>query len=85
MLRITEKKYVCVVCGKKFPEGQGIVIKVRDITLAFHKKTCFVRFFKSFIDVVDPGCFDKYAKKILAEYEEFLKKKTVSKRFLEES
>jgi len=81
---ISEKKYTCIVCGKKFSEGQGIIIKVRGIILTFHKKSCFVKFFKNYVDIVDPECFEKYAKRLVAEYEELIKKKTIHKRFLEE-
>ena len=78
------KRYKCIVCGRVFPEGQGIVIKTRDLVLAFHKKSCFVKFFKYYIEISDPQCFDKYAKKIIEEFEKLHKTDTAKKRFLEE-
>jgi len=31
-----ESKHKCLTCGRVFPEGQGIVIKIAGETLEFH-------------------------------------------------
>ncbi|MCS7099381.1 MAG: hypothetical protein RMH84_01240 [Sulfolobales archaeon] len=43
-------RYLCVVCGRVFPRGQGIVIRVEDRELAFHSSKCAARFYKMLID-----------------------------------
>ncbi len=46
----------CSVCGKVFPEGQGIVMKFRDRDLFFHKRTCAVRFLRELIPLLQKDC-----------------------------
>lgn len=61
----------CVVCGKVFYEGQGIIISRGDITLEFHSSKCAAAFFKRLIlDSDDISCVSPAIKKLLAEYEE---------------
>jgi len=38
------------VCGRVFPEGQGIVINTGEVELAFHSSKCAARFLKMLID-----------------------------------
>ncbi len=64
------KYYTCVVCGRKFPEGQGIVIRRAGIELAFHSKSCFTRFFKLFAERVDEKEFKRVARELVKEFEE---------------
>jgi len=46
----------CSVCGKVFPEGQGIVIRFRDRDLFFHKRTCAVKFLRELIPLLQQDC-----------------------------
>ncbi len=48
----------CSVCGKVFPEGQGIYVKIRDKEIFFHKKTCATRFLKELLPLLGEGCID---------------------------
>jgi len=64
------KKHLCIVCGRAFPEGQGIVLQRANIELAFHSKTCLAKFFKLFIENLDEGCFKKAAKETIKSFEE---------------
>jgi len=41
---------VCAVCGRKFPEGQGIVIKIENREIAFHSSKCAAKFYKMLVD-----------------------------------
>ncbi|MET1102271.1 MAG: hypothetical protein ABWW69_07345 [Pyrodictiaceae archaeon] len=68
-------RYVCIVCGRVFPEGQGIIIKRAGIELAFHSKTCLTKFFKRFVEVVDESEFKRVVREVRREFEEALKAK----------
>ncbi|MEM2207918.1 MAG: hypothetical protein QXG17_04425 [Sulfolobales archaeon] len=41
---------MCAVCGRKFPEGQGIVIKIENREIAFHSSKCAAKFYKMLVD-----------------------------------
>ncbi|MEM2007027.1 MAG: hypothetical protein QW154_05270 [Sulfolobales archaeon] len=41
---------MCAVCGRKFPEGQGIVIKIEDREIAFHSSKCAAKFYRMLVD-----------------------------------
>ena len=74
------KRYKCIVCGRVFPEGQGIVIERGGITLAFHSKTCAVKFFKLMVETMDEGEFKKVARSLIKEFEELQKRKAKQKK-----
>ncbi len=61
------RQYECIVCGRKFPEGQGIVIKRAGITLAFHSKSCLSKFFKLFVERLDEREFRRAARDVMDE------------------
>ncbi|HWQ17578.1 MAG TPA: hypothetical protein VNL13_07090 [Sulfolobales archaeon] len=46
----------CSVCGKVFPEGQGIYIKVRNREIFFHKKTCATKFLRELLPLLSQEC-----------------------------
>ncbi|BEP16962.1 hypothetical protein PYJP_03140 [Pyrofollis japonicus] len=73
------KRYQCIVCGRYFPEGQGIVIKRAGIELAFHSKNCLAKFFRVFIEHLDEAEFKKAARETIKEFEEILKRKQTAK------
>ncbi|HIQ23445.1 MAG TPA: hypothetical protein EYH50_00130 [Pyrodictium delaneyi] len=74
------KRYTCVVCGRVFPQGQGIVLKRAGVELAFHSKVCLSKFFKLFIERIDEGQFRKAAREAMKEFEELRKAKQIVKR-----
>ena len=53
---MAKRYYECIVCGRKFPEGQGIVIVKAGRYLYFHSNRCASRFFRHLLEVVDDGC-----------------------------
>jgi len=67
-------KHRCVVCGKAFPEGQGIMLKVGDEVLAFHNKRCAVKFFKALIEEVDVNELKRAVSEVKKMFEEDLRK-----------
>lgn len=48
----------CSVCGKVFPEGQGILIDVGGRRLVFHKKTCATKFLRELLLSMGPECYN---------------------------
>lgn len=44
------RRYTCVVCGRVFPDGQGIVIRTGDVDIAFHSSRCAAKFLRMLID-----------------------------------
>jgi large subunit ribosomal protein L24e len=73
------KKYTCIVCGRVFPEGQGIVIRRAGVELAFHSKACLAKFFKLFIEKLDEREFKRAAIATIKEFEELRKIKQKAK------
>lgn len=43
-------RYICIVCGRVFPKGQGVILKVEDSEIVFHSSKCAARFYKMLID-----------------------------------
>ncbi|RLG84123.1 MAG: hypothetical protein DRO40_02370 [Thermoprotei archaeon] len=75
-------KYTCIVCGRKFPHGQGIVIEYGTYKLTFHSSRCASRFLKLLLERVPEETLGKYIGKIIEEFEERLEllKKVKAKR-----
>ncbi|MEM4512226.1 MAG: hypothetical protein QXK97_02875 [Acidilobaceae archaeon] len=45
-----------MVCGRPFPEGQGVVLARGGFTLEFHSSRCAYRFFKLLFERLDYSC-----------------------------
>ena len=63
-----KQKYTCIVCGRTFYEGQGIVYGIKGTRLYFHSKACAYKFFKDLIELSNPDCLN--LKDVLKKYEE---------------
>ncbi|ABM80822.1 hypothetical protein [Hyperthermus butylicus] len=74
------KKYTCVVCGRVFPEGQGIIIRRANVELTFHSKSCLARFFRLFVERLDEREFRRAAMDVVKEFEELRKARAPSKK-----
>ncbi len=69
-------KFTCIVCGRKFPRGQGVIIELGKITLTFHSTKCATKFFKLLIErIEDKSLLEKTAKELIHELEEVRKRK----------
>jgi ribosomal protein L24E len=79
-----ERKHYCVTCGRPFPSGQGIIIKIGNEVLEFHSSRCFAKFAKSLIERIPHDEIKGYVRKVREEYEELLeqKRKTRAKRII---
>ncbi|AEM38836.1 hypothetical protein Pyrfu_0967 [Pyrolobus fumarii 1A] len=77
---VRNKRYKCIVCGRMFPEGQGIVLQRGGVTLTFHSKACAVKFFRLMVETIDEGEFKKVARSLVKEFEEALKRREKRKQ-----
>jgi large subunit ribosomal protein L24e len=73
---VAKRYYECLVCGRKFPEGQGIVITKAGITLHFHSSRCAAKFLKLLLERLD----EDVARRVLRELVDELKKSIEEKR-----
>jgi len=40
----------CLICGRIFPRGQGITLRIDERELTFHSKKCALKFFNRLIE-----------------------------------
>ncbi len=62
-----KKKHKCIVCGRVFPEGQGIILTYGGVELAFHSSKCASKFLKQLLDRVPPDVLGDYVKRLVEE------------------
>ncbi|AOL15641.1 hypothetical protein BFU36_01595 [Sulfolobus sp. A20] len=70
-----DNKYICSICGRTFPEGQGIKIEIVGEKLYFHSKSCAYKFLKEVILNSDSDCIGSSVKNIQRKYKEILEDK----------
>ncbi|NPA05141.1 MAG: hypothetical protein GXO09_03485 [Crenarchaeota archaeon] len=73
------RRYECIVCGRVFPEGQGIVITRAGVTLAFHSKACLAKFFRLMVERLPEKEFKRVAKELIDEYKKMRARQAKSK------
>lgn len=66
-------RYTCSVCGRKFPEGQGVVLEVSGKKYVFHSKSCALKFLKKVLENIDANTLLKAFDKVAKEFEDVLK------------
>ncbi|BCU68354.1 hypothetical protein HS7_17910 [Sulfolobales archaeon HS-7] len=49
-------KMRCMTCGRFFPEGQGVSLKIGDDSLLFHSNSCAFKFVREVLLEVDREC-----------------------------
>lgn len=74
------ESYECIVCGRKFPHGQGIIISRGGVVLAFHSKACLARFFRVFVEVIDEKEFKKSYRLTVEEFKKLRELKSKPKQ-----
>ncbi|MCS7108116.1 MAG: hypothetical protein RMH77_01225 [Sulfolobales archaeon] len=67
----------CNVCGKIYPEGQGITLVVSDEVVTLHSRRCAVKFLKAIIDGLGPDVSREVVKKVKKEFEEIVSKQAL--------
>lgn len=68
----TSRKYRCIVCGRPFPRGQGIVLNFADEVLEFHSSRCFAKFARCLLERLPYDEIKGYVKKLREEYNELI-------------
>lgn len=68
-------KYKCVVCGRPFPAGQGVVLNIAGVPLAFHSNKCFAKFCRALLEKLPGEEVKGYVKRVADEFEESLEQK----------
>ena len=58
----------CIVCGRFFHEGQGIVIRVRGGVLEFHSSRCAAKFFRRLVEENPEDCIVSTIRRLADEY-----------------
>ncbi|MCE4607040.1 MAG: hypothetical protein F7B59_06920 [Desulfurococcales archaeon] len=59
--------YECVVCGRKFPVGQGVILSKSGFTLYFHSNKCASKFLKLLLERLDEDCARNAIREVLDE------------------
>ena len=72
---MAKRLYECIVCGRKFPEGQGITIVKGGVVLHFHSSRCAAKFLKALLENVDDSCITKGLKETVNEFQKLLENK----------
>ena len=72
---MARRLYECVVCGRKFPEGQGIILSKGGRVLYFHSKACAARFLKLLLERVDERCITPAIDEVLGELRKALEER----------
>ncbi len=67
------KYYKCLVCGRPFPRGQGIIIEKAGFKLTFHSSKCAAKFLKLLMERIDSDCIRPALRELVKELEESLK------------
>ncbi len=67
---MAKRYYTCIVCGRKFPEGQGIIIEKAGIVLHFHSRRCAAKFLKLLLERLDDNTARKVLRELVNELEE---------------
>lgn len=70
-----ENKHRCITCGRVFPAGQGIIIRLGDSVLEFHSSRCFSKFAKNLLERIPYDEIKGYIKKLREEYDEMNEQK----------
>jgi hypothetical protein len=64
---LTREYYTCLVCGRRFPKGQGIIIEKAGFTLTFHSSRCAAKFLRLLLERVDDSCVRQSLREIIDE------------------
>ncbi len=68
-------KLLCIVCGRKFSEGQGVTINVSGRSYSFHSKGCALKFLRKVLEGIEQSEVGRAMEKVADEYAEMLKEK----------
>jgi len=66
------EKLECIVCGRKFPRGQGVTLVVGGREYTFHSKRCALKFMRRVLEEIDESILAKAFGKVAEEFAEEL-------------
>ena len=69
------RKLTCPVCGRKFPEGQGVALDFKGAIEVFHSKACALKFIRHLIDKVEAQALSRAYRETLDEFKELLRRR----------
>lgn len=69
----------CVICGRKIPEGQGIVLSRGSLILRFHSSKCASKFLRALLESAEEGCLSSM-ERVAREREKALEAKKTEKK-----
>jgi hypothetical protein len=72
---LVKGKYRCVVCGRVFSEGQGIILRVNDDVIPLHSSKCATKFLRSVVERLEPSVARGIIKDVKKEFHELLEKR----------
>ena len=76
---MASRHYQCIVCGRKFPEGQGIIMDAGGRVLHFHSRRCAYRFMRLVLERADINCIRGPIDEVLSEFRKILEERRVEK------
>ncbi|MCD6428750.1 MAG: hypothetical protein J7L12_03945 [Desulfurococcales archaeon] len=76
------EKLTCIVCGRKFPRGQGVIFTIEGKEYVFHSKKCAIKFIRRVIEELDKSALKSAFDKVSSEFEKELElaKERVTKK-----
>ena len=70
-------RLTCIVCGRKFYRGQGVILTFGDAEYVFHSKACAIKFIRRFLEELDPSDAKAAAERAVRRFEDERKAKEV--------
>ncbi len=67
-----KERLVCVVCGRKFPRGQGVILVIGGKEYSFHSKVCALKFVRRLLEELGEAA-STAAEGVVREFAEELK------------
>ena len=74
-----KERLVCVVCGRKFPRGQGVVLVIGGKEYSFHSKRCALKFLRRLLEELGDTA-SSAAERVAREFAEELRAKEEARR-----
>jgi len=71
---LASNKLTCIVCGRRFPRGQGVVLVVKGKEYLFHSKACALKFLRRVFEEIDEELLYSAFEKTLKKFSEELKR-----------
>ncbi len=74
-----KERLVCIVCGRKFPRGQGIVLIIGGKEYSFHSKACALKFVRRLLEEIGDAA-SSAAERVAKEFAEELRAKEEARK-----